>query len=54
MKHFILSSYSGGFVINERSHSPNKVECIDGELSETQVKAIAYKLLAMVESDKVR
>ncbi len=54
MTMFMLSSHQGGFCINERSNNVNHLEVLDGELSETQLRAMAYKMLAMLEGDKVR
>ena len=53
MASFILSSHQGGFTINERHNQKNVLSVSDGELSEVSVRAIAYKLLAMLETDRV-
>lgn len=53
MPTFECSSYTGGFCIQERHNSKNTIHVFDGELSETAMRAIAYKILAMVESDRV-
>jgi hypothetical protein len=50
---FILSSHQGGFTINECHNTPNAIHVKDGELSATAMKAIAYKILTMVETDRV-
>lgn len=54
MQHFILSSHQGGFTINELRNDKNTLTVSDGELSEIAMRAIAYKILTMLESDKVR
>jgi len=54
MTKFIISSHQGGFSINERSNLKNIINVSDGEHSETAMKAISYKILTMIESDKVQ
>lgn len=53
MSSFVLSSHQGGFTINEQHNDKNTISVSDGELSKTAINAIAYKLLAMVETDRV-
>jgi len=53
MSTFIVSSHQGGFSINEQHNQPNALKVKDGEISDIQMRAIAYKILSMVESDKV-
>lgn len=53
MPQFILSSHNGGFNINERHNQKNHLEVSDGELSETAMRAIAYRILTMCETDRI-
>jgi hypothetical protein len=53
MPAFIVSSHQGGFTISERHNQKNQIVVSDGELSEVAMKAIAYKILSMIESDRV-
>lgn len=53
MPSFVLSSHQGGFSILGRHNSKNNLTVDDGEISENQMRAIAYKILSMIESDRV-
>ena len=51
---FLVSIYKGIFSIIEMSNSKNIIEIFPGEISENAMKAIAYKILTMTETDKVQ
>jgi hypothetical protein len=54
MAMFMISSHHGGFSITERHNNKNTIEVTDGEFSETAMKSIAYKMLTMIETDKIQ
>ena len=54
MPMFVISSFHGGFSITERHNNKNTINVIDGEISETAMRSIAYKILTMIETDRIQ